>query len=183
MRSINHFIGGKEVAGTSGRSADVFNPATGEVQAKVALASKAEVRAAVENAALAQPEWANTVGAQPRLNPSDQLALAIHANDELRRQDEDEEARDESDQRRDDVDQPMRRDLVDPLQDHAGEVRKVAQVVPVAGCQEIAHQRSISPTTMSIDPSTTIASATVPPTVISLSALRLMNDGGRMWKR
>src|SRR5690348_7463056 len=60
MRSIGHFIGGKEVKGTSGRTADVFEPMTGDVQAKVSLASKAEVRAAVENAALAQPEWANT---------------------------------------------------------------------------------------------------------------------------
>src|SRR5919201_2614821 len=60
MRSIGHFIGGREVKGTSGRTADVFEPMTGDVQAKVALASRAEVRAAVENAALAQPEWANT---------------------------------------------------------------------------------------------------------------------------
>src|SRR5689334_2467960 len=60
MRSIGHFIGGKEVKGTSGRTADVFEPMTGDVQAKVALASKAEVRAAVENAAMAQVEWANT---------------------------------------------------------------------------------------------------------------------------
>ena len=60
MRSIGHFIGGKEVKGTSGRTADVFEPMTGDVQAKVALASKAEVRAAVENARAAQPEWAAT---------------------------------------------------------------------------------------------------------------------------
>src|SRR5882757_168041 len=60
MRSIGHFIGGKEVKGTSGRTADVFEPMTGEVQAKVALASKAEVRAAVENAKAAQPAWAAT---------------------------------------------------------------------------------------------------------------------------
>ena len=46
MRSIGHFIGGREVKGTSGRTADVFQPMTGEVQAKVDLASKAEVRAA-----------------------------------------------------------------------------------------------------------------------------------------
>ena len=39
MRSIGHFIGGKEVKGTSGRTADVFEPMTGDVQAKVALAS------------------------------------------------------------------------------------------------------------------------------------------------
>jgi len=60
MRTIGHFIGGREVKGTSGRFADVYLPMTGEVQAKVALASKAEVRAAVENARAAQVEWANT---------------------------------------------------------------------------------------------------------------------------
>src|SRR5918912_1431263 len=60
MRDIGHFIGGKEVPGTSGRTADVYQPMTGEVIAKVALASKAELRAAVENAAKAQPAWAAT---------------------------------------------------------------------------------------------------------------------------
>ncbi len=60
MRSVGHFIGGKEVAGTSGRTADVFEPMTGEVQAKVALATKAELRAAVENAKAAQVGWAAT---------------------------------------------------------------------------------------------------------------------------
>ena len=40
MRSIGHFIGGKEVQGNSGRTADVFEPMTGDVQAKVALASQ-----------------------------------------------------------------------------------------------------------------------------------------------
>ena len=60
MREIGHFIGGKPVAGASGRFADVFNPNTGEVQAKVALASKAEVEAAIANAQAAQPAWAAT---------------------------------------------------------------------------------------------------------------------------
>jgi len=60
MEQIGHYIGGKRVAGTSGRTADVFNPATGEVQAKVALASAEELRAAVENAKTAQPAWAAT---------------------------------------------------------------------------------------------------------------------------
>ena len=58
VKEIGHFIGGKLVKGTSGRFADVFNPNTGEVQAQVALASKAELRAAVENAKAAQPAWA-----------------------------------------------------------------------------------------------------------------------------
>jgi malonate-semialdehyde dehydrogenase (acetylating)/methylmalonate-semialdehyde dehydrogenase len=60
MRTINHFVGGQEVAGKSGRFGDVFNPATGEVQAKVALASKAEVDAAVKVALDAFPKWSAT---------------------------------------------------------------------------------------------------------------------------
>jgi malonate-semialdehyde dehydrogenase (acetylating)/methylmalonate-semialdehyde dehydrogenase len=60
MREIGHFIGGKTVKGTSGRSGDVFDPNTGEVQAKVALASKSEVDQAIANAEAAQPAWAAT---------------------------------------------------------------------------------------------------------------------------
>ena len=60
MREIGHFIGGKTVAGTSGRSGDVFNPNTGEVQAKVAFAKKAEMEQAIANAEAAQPAWAAT---------------------------------------------------------------------------------------------------------------------------
>ncbi len=55
---IGHFIAGKRVAGTSGRFSDVFNPATGKAEKKLALASKNEVRAAVEVAKAAQPGWA-----------------------------------------------------------------------------------------------------------------------------
>lgn len=60
MEEIGHWIDGKRVRGSSGRFADVFNPATGEVQARVALASKAELDAAVASAARAQPKWAAT---------------------------------------------------------------------------------------------------------------------------
>src|SRR5258708_7040396 len=60
MRDIGHFIGGKEVKGGSGRTGDVFNPNTGEVQAKVAFASKSETEQAIANAAAAQPAWAAT---------------------------------------------------------------------------------------------------------------------------
>src|SRR5262249_40994152 len=60
MREIGHFIGGKAVGGTSGRLGDVFDPNTGEVQAKVALAAWFEVQAAIANAAAAQPAWAAT---------------------------------------------------------------------------------------------------------------------------
>src|SRR5450432_660077 len=60
MREIGHFVGGKGVKGTSGRFGDVFNPNTGEVQVRVALASRAEVEQAIADAAAAQPAWAAT---------------------------------------------------------------------------------------------------------------------------
>ena len=60
MRDITHFISGKFVAGTSGRYSDVFNPNTGEVQARVALATPEELDAAVQSAAQAFPAWAAT---------------------------------------------------------------------------------------------------------------------------
>ena len=54
MREIPHFIDGRSVPGVSGRFGDVFNPNTGEVQARVALASAAEVDTAVQAASRAQ---------------------------------------------------------------------------------------------------------------------------------
>jgi malonate-semialdehyde dehydrogenase (acetylating) / methylmalonate-semialdehyde dehydrogenase len=55
---IPHFIDGQRTAGQSQRTADVLNPSTGEVQAQVALASAADVDAAVAVAIEAQKEWA-----------------------------------------------------------------------------------------------------------------------------
>jgi malonate-semialdehyde dehydrogenase (acetylating)/methylmalonate-semialdehyde dehydrogenase len=55
---IPHFIDGKRAAGTSNRTADVLNPSTGEVQAQVAMASSADVDAAVAIAVEAQKGWA-----------------------------------------------------------------------------------------------------------------------------
>src|SRR5271169_5928479 len=60
MREIGHFIGGKTVSGASGRFGAVFDPNTGEVQAKVALAGKSEVEKAIANAEAAFPGWAAT---------------------------------------------------------------------------------------------------------------------------
>ncbi|NEY88950.1 CoA-acylating methylmalonate-semialdehyde dehydrogenase [Tabrizicola oligotrophica] len=60
MKEIGHWINGKLVAGTSGRFADIMNPATGEVQARVALATVAELNAAIADAAKAQVKWAAT---------------------------------------------------------------------------------------------------------------------------
>jgi malonate-semialdehyde dehydrogenase (acetylating)/methylmalonate-semialdehyde dehydrogenase len=60
MQELTHFIGGQHVNGKSGRFADVMNPATGEVQAKVPLASNEEMNEAVAIAAKAQTGWAAT---------------------------------------------------------------------------------------------------------------------------
>ena len=60
MRIIGHFIDGIETSGSSIDFQDVFNPATGEVQARVALASQADLEAAVASAEAAQPKWAAT---------------------------------------------------------------------------------------------------------------------------
>ncbi|WP_371169936.1 CoA-acylating methylmalonate-semialdehyde dehydrogenase [Aliiroseovarius sp. 2305UL8-7] len=60
MKNIGHFINGAEVAGTTGRTSDVFNPATGEVQAHLAVASAAEVDEVIAKASAAQVAWGAT---------------------------------------------------------------------------------------------------------------------------
>ena len=60
VTEIGNLIGGKQVPSTSNRTGDVFNPATGEVIAKVALSSAPELADAVEVAKKAQPAWAAT---------------------------------------------------------------------------------------------------------------------------
>ena len=60
MKTIGHFVDGKRVKGTSGRTKDIFNPNTGAVQSKVSMATPAELDAAVTSAAQAQVKWANT---------------------------------------------------------------------------------------------------------------------------
>ena len=63
LREITHWIGGQKVAGASGRFSDVYNPATGQVQARLPLANRAELDKAVATAKAAFPAW----GAQPSL--------------------------------------------------------------------------------------------------------------------
>ncbi|CAM1633748.1 CoA-acylating methylmalonate-semialdehyde dehydrogenase [Bartonella apis] len=58
MQEYGHFINGKSVRGKSGRQSDVFLPMDGSVQAKVDLATTAEIDEAVKIAAEAQPAWA-----------------------------------------------------------------------------------------------------------------------------
>jgi malonate-semialdehyde dehydrogenase (acetylating)/methylmalonate-semialdehyde dehydrogenase len=57
---VHHWIGGRPVAGTSGRSGPVYNPATGEVAREVDFASVEEVDAAVRTAREAFPGWRAT---------------------------------------------------------------------------------------------------------------------------
>ncbi|MEK9143994.1 MAG: aldehyde dehydrogenase family protein, partial [Elusimicrobiota bacterium] len=54
---LRHFIGGKKVAGKSGRFGDVYDPTTGEVRARAPYASKAEVEEAIADSAKAFPAW------------------------------------------------------------------------------------------------------------------------------
>ncbi len=56
-QTIGHWIGGAEVAGKSGRTSPVFDPALGVVTKDVALADTAEINAAIAAAAKAFPEW------------------------------------------------------------------------------------------------------------------------------
>src|SRR5581483_3038333 len=60
MRDIQHFVDGRLVAGKSGRTGDVFDPATGQVSAKVPFASAQEVAGAIAAAERAFPGWATT---------------------------------------------------------------------------------------------------------------------------
>ena len=60
MREINHFIDGASFTGASGRFSDVFDPNTGEVQARVQLASVAEMDRAVQAAQNAFDGWSST---------------------------------------------------------------------------------------------------------------------------
>jgi len=60
MRDIAHFVNGSTFEGASGRFGDVFDPNTGEVQARVQLATEAELDRAVQAASAAFPAWAAT---------------------------------------------------------------------------------------------------------------------------
>ena len=57
MTTLGNFIGGQAVASTSGRTATVFNPATGEPRFQVALSSADETRQAIANAEAAFASW------------------------------------------------------------------------------------------------------------------------------
>ncbi|MGN7135420.1 CoA-acylating methylmalonate-semialdehyde dehydrogenase, partial [Rhodococcoides corynebacterioides] len=58
--TIGHWVDGKPFAGTSDRTAEVTNPATGEVTGRVALADLDDARAVIAAAASAFPAWRDT---------------------------------------------------------------------------------------------------------------------------
>ncbi len=82
MITYGHFIGGKHVAGKSGRFADVWQPMDGSLRGKVALASKAEMTEAVANAKRrSRPGRRQSAAARARADEVPEL-VAKH-NDEL----------------------------------------------------------------------------------------------------
>ena len=60
MQELAHYVAGKSLAGSDGRSAFIYDPNTGEVAAHVPLASRLEVDLAVGAARRVQPGWAST---------------------------------------------------------------------------------------------------------------------------
>ena len=58
--TVDHWIGGRAAASAGTRSAEVYNPATGAVARRVALATPDDVAAAVASAKAAFPAWADT---------------------------------------------------------------------------------------------------------------------------
>ena len=90
MRTIAHWIDGQPATGGSARTAPVYNPATGEVQAEVLLADAADVQAAVrcaaERFAVLVAEFAVRPYRDPvRLPQPGALAQAAAGRDHLRR--------------------------------------------------------------------------------------------------
>ncbi|NOR62962.1 MAG: CoA-acylating methylmalonate-semialdehyde dehydrogenase [Rhodobacteraceae bacterium] len=77
MHEIKHYLNGEHVAGTSGRFADVYNPATGDVIAKVPLASKDEMDQAVKFAEAAQPAW-GAMNPQKRARVMMKMVALLH---------------------------------------------------------------------------------------------------------
>ncbi len=75
MDLIKHFVGGKVISGNSDRKGKIFNPATGEQESEVILASKADLDGAVEIAQKAFETWS--------LNPPLQRARIMFKFKEL----------------------------------------------------------------------------------------------------
>jgi len=82
IKTIGHYINGQHEVGTSGRLSDVYNPATGEVQAKLSNASALETLAAITAAQAAFPDWSTTPALRrARIMFKFKALLDEHAND------------------------------------------------------------------------------------------------------
>ena len=79
MRDINHFIDGASFVGASGRFSDVFNPNTGEVQARVQLATDSEMDRAIRSSQVAFESWSQ-VNPQRRARVMFEYKRLIEAN-------------------------------------------------------------------------------------------------------
>ncbi len=79
MRDIHHFIDGASFTGASGRFGDVMNPNTGEVQARVQLATEGEVDRAVQAAQAAFEDWSQ-VNPQRRARVMFEFKRLVEAN-------------------------------------------------------------------------------------------------------
>ena len=75
MNLLEHFVGGKLISGSSDRKSKIFNPATGEQESEVRLASKSDLDQAVEVAQKAFETWS--------LKPSLQRARVMFKFKEL----------------------------------------------------------------------------------------------------
>ena len=60
MNTVMHFINGRQVANSSSRTGNVFNPALGEVVRQVSLAETKDAKAAIQAASDAYPSWRDT---------------------------------------------------------------------------------------------------------------------------
>ncbi len=83
--TLAHHVGGRAFVGTSRRDQPVFNPATGEITGRVALANDADVNVAVAAAKAAFPAWANTPPIKRARVMNRFLALVNQHKDELAR--------------------------------------------------------------------------------------------------
>ena len=81
--TIGHWVGGQLSPSTSGRLQAVYNPASGEVARQVALASEAEVTAAIASAKAAFPKWSATPALRRARVLNDFLALLNQHRDLL----------------------------------------------------------------------------------------------------
>ena len=82
MKTIGHYINGAHIAAAAQRLGDVYNPATGEISAKLSMASAAETKAAIDAAEAAFPAWSATPALKrARILFKFKALLDEHAND------------------------------------------------------------------------------------------------------